>query len=143
MEAKNLIAKAEITVIVTANKAWEALTNPKQIEKYMFGTTVTSDWKKGSTITWKGEMDGKKYEDKGKILKIDPEKKLQYSHYSPLSKLTDKPENYHTVTIDLTTKKNKTSITLTQDKNGSEKGQKQSEKNWATMLEGLKDLLEK
>ena len=143
MEAKNLIAKAEITVIVTANKAWEALTNAKQIEKYMFGTTVTSDWKKGSTITWKGEMDGKKYEDKGKILKIDPEKKLQYSHYSPLSKLTDKPENYHTVTINLTTKKNKTSITLTQDKNGSEKEQKQSEKNWATMLEGLKDLLEK
>lgn len=42
MEAKNLIAKAEITVIVTANKAWEALTNAKQIEKYMFGTTVTS-----------------------------------------------------------------------------------------------------
>ena len=70
-------------------------------------------------------------------------KKIQYSHYSPLSKLAEKPENYHTVTIDLTIKKNQTSITLTQDKNGSEKEQKQSEKNWTTMLEGLKDLLEK
>ena len=97
----------------------------------------------GSTIIWKGEMDGIKYEDKGEILQINPEKKLQYSHYSPLSKLVDKPENYHTVTIDLTNKKNKTGIILTQDKNSSEKEQKQSEKNWATMLEGLKDLLEK
>lgn len=143
MEAKNLIAKAQITINATADKAWEALTNAKQIEKYMVGTIVTSDWKKGSTITWKGKMDGKKYEDKGEILEIDPEKKLQYSHYSPLSKLADKPENYHIVTIDLSIKKNKISITLTQDKNGSEKERKQSEKNWSTMLEGLKDMLEK
>lgn len=143
METKNLIAKVEITVDTTVDKVWEALVNPSKIKEYMFGTTVTSDWTKGSAITWKGEMNGKKYEDKGEIFEIVPGKKLWYSHFSPLSKLPDTPKNYHTIMISLNDKKNKTGITLTQDKNGLEKEQAEAEKNWTTMLENLKKLLEK
>jgi hypothetical protein len=43
------------------------------IEKYMFGTHVTSTWPEGKPITWKGEMKGKAYEDKGEILDIEPD----------------------------------------------------------------------
>jgi len=35
------------------------------------------------------------------ILKLEPLQTLKYSHFSPLSGLTDKPENYHTVTVEL------------------------------------------
>lgn len=142
METKDLIAKAHTSIALPTDKVWEALTNPRLIKKYMFGATVTSNWEKGSDITWKGEWNGKKYEDKGKIIDIIPGEKLSYSHYSPLSGLPDKPANYHTVTIHLKPEKDKTSVTLVQDNNSSEKEQKESEKNWNAMLEGLKKLLE-
>jgi hypothetical protein len=35
------------------------------------GYKVTSDWKPGSRITWKGEWEGKPYEDKGVVVATD------------------------------------------------------------------------
>ena len=142
MITANNIAKAETTINAPIEKVWNALTNPEMIKKYMFGTTVISDWKEGSKIVWKGEWEGKSYEDKGKILQIEDQKKLQYSHYSPLSGLNDNPQNYHTVTIDLARKDNETMLTLTQDNNPDEKTRDHSEKNWKMMLASLKKLLE-
>ena len=142
MARNDFIAKAETTINSRVQKVWNALTDPSKIKKYMFGTTVTSDWKEGSSITWKGEYEGKKYEDKGKILKIKPGKQLQYSHYSPLSGVEDKPENYHIVTIDLQERGEKTEVRLSQDNNGSEKEKQHSEKNWQMMLDGLRKLSE-
>ena len=138
----NNIAKAATTIHVTAGKVWDALTNPEIITKYMFGARVISDWKEGSKIMWKGEWEGKAYEDKGKIIRFEPKKRLQYSHYSPLSGLDDKPENYHVVTIELSEKDKQTSVTLTQDNNPGEKEKAHSEKNWQMMLDSLKKLLE-
>ncbi len=142
METKNLIAKAETTINVSADKVWDALVNPETIKKYMFGTTVVSDWKVGSSIIWKGEWQGKPYEDKGVILQIKPKTKLQYSHFSPLAGLADSPENYHTVTIELTDKGSATLVALCQDNNSNEKEKEHSEKNWAMMLAGLKKVVE-
>ena len=100
---RGLVAKASITVNASINKVWDSLVNPESIKQYMFGTSVVSDWKEGSSIVWKGEWQGKKYEDRGMILKLEPERMLQYTHFSPLSGQQDQdmPENYHTVTIEL------------------------------------------
>ena len=142
MIAANNIAKVATTINASVEKVWDALTDPGMIKKYMFGTTVISDWKEGSKIIWKGEWEGKTYEDKGKILHFEPKKSLQYSHFSPLSDLHDNPENYHIVTIDLEEKYNQTTVTLTQTNNPDEKTKDQSEKNWKMMLTSLKKLLE-
>ena len=142
MITANNIAKAEITINAPADKVWQALTDPGMIKKYMFGTTVISDWKEGNKIIWKGEWEGKQYEDKGKILLFEPKKSLQYSHFSPLSGLPDSPENYHIVTIDLEEKDKQTIVTLTQNNNADEKTKDHSEKNWKMMLASLKKLLE-
>ena len=142
MSSEKYVAKAQTIINATADKVWNALTNPEMIKKYMFGTTVVSDWKEGSKIVWKGEWEGKSYEDKGKILQLEDQKRLQYSHYSPLSGLHDNPENYHIVTIDLAKKDNETIVTLIQDNNPDEKTKEHSEKNWKMMLASLKKLLE-
>jgi uncharacterized protein YndB with AHSA1/START domain len=141
--ASNLIATATTTINTTAGKVWESLITPALIKQYMFGSMVTSDFKPGSTITWKGEWKGKPYEDKGKILKLVPEKILQYTHFSPLSGLEDKPENYHTVTIELMGTDNETLVRLTQDGNANEEEKEHSQKNWTGMLNALKNLLQK
>ena len=142
MISTNNIAKAETTIQTSADKVWDALTNPETIKKYMFGTTVISDWKEGTKIVWKGEWEGKSYEDKGKILRLVPRKQLQYSHFSPQTGLDDIPENYHIVTIDLIEKEKQTVVSLTQDNNADEKVKEHSEKNWKMMLASLKKLLE-
>ncbi len=118
---KEFDAKASTTINAPTARVWDALINPTSIKQYMFGTNVTSDWKKGSRILWKGEWEGKAY----------------------VAGLPDKPENYHTVTIELTGKGSQTLVSLIQDNNANQKEREHSEKNWATMLAGLKKFLEK
>lgn len=140
--AKNLIARASISINAPSGKVWNALVNPEAIKQYMFGTNVVSDWHKGSPIVWKGEWQGKAYEDKGVILQLKPGRTIQYSHFSPLSGLPDRPENYHTVTIELSVDGNQTRVSLAQDNNATEEERAHSEKNWEMMLAALKKFLE-
>ena len=139
---KGLIAKASISINAPADKVWNALTNPEVIKQYMFGTTAISDWKEGSPIVWKGEWQGTTYEDKGVILKLNPERLIQYSHFSPLSGKLDLPESYHTVTIELASDDAETTVSLFQDNNETGQEREHSEQNWQMMLDALKKLLE-
>jgi hypothetical protein len=68
---------------------------------------------------------------------------IQHNHFSPLSGLPEKPENYHTVTIKLSVNGNQTHVSLSQDNNAIEEARVHSEKNWGMMLSGLKKLLER
>jgi uncharacterized protein YndB with AHSA1/START domain len=136
------IAKAHVEINAPIAKVWAALVDPALIKHYMFGTNAVSDWYEGAPIVWQGEWEGKPYEDRGVILQLRPERVLQYSHFSPLSGQADVPENYHTVTIELSPGKTGTMVTLSQDNNASEEDREHSEQNWAAMLESLKRFLE-
>jgi uncharacterized protein YndB with AHSA1/START domain len=138
----DLVARASITIDAPIAKVWDALVNPEAIRQYMFGTSVASEWKKGSPIVWKGEWKGKVYEDKGVILALEPERRLQYSHFSPLAGVPDVPENYHKVTIELSSENDHVRLALSQDNNPTVEAREHSERNWATMLASLKKLLE-
>ena len=137
-----LIAKATITINAPAAKVWKALMDPELIKQYLFGAEVLSDWKAGSPISYKGTYQGKAYEDKGTVLKAEPEKLLLITHWSPLSGTADSPENYHKVSYELVTENNSTQLTITQDNNSSAEEQTQNAKFWQTVLEGIKKLLE-
>lgn len=136
------IAKATIVITAPVAKVWDALTNPELIKQYLFGTEVESDWKVGSTITYKGIWNGKPYEDKGKIVQSIPEKLLQSTYWSSMSGMADAPENYATVTYTLIAEDHGTRLTLTQDNNASEEAKNHSEQNWNMVLQTLKKLLE-
>lgn len=140
---KKFVAKATTTINAPASRVWEALTNPELIKQYMFGTDVISDWNVGSPITYRGEWQGKAFEDKGKVLEVKREKSLVSTHWSPLSGVPDTPENYHTVSYNLVEKDGKTEVTITQDNNASEEEKAHSEQNWNQMLQGMKKLLER
>ena len=135
-------AKATTTIHAPVSKVWQALVNPEIIKQYLFNTDVISDWKVGSPIIYKGEWEGKPFEDKGEILVIEPEKTLKSTHWSPLSGVPDSPEYYHTVAYTLSDHGDQTEVTITQDNNASEEEKTHSEKNWETVLNGMKKLLE-
>ena len=79
MAEDSFIAKAEVTINASAEKVWDALINPASVEQYMFGATVTSDWKEGSPVIWEGEWKGRTYKDNGQIVQVIPGAKLQYT----------------------------------------------------------------
>lgn len=139
---EDMIAKASADIQATPDEVWGALVDPKAIKQYMFGTDAISTWQEGSPISWRGVWQGNAYEDKGVILEFKTGHRIQYSHFSPLSGLPDRPENYHTVTIELASAGSRTHVSLTQDNNSNEMERAHSEENWGMMLEALKHYLE-
>ena len=124
------------------DRVWAALTDPDLIEQYMFGARVVTDWVPGSSIAWKGEFEGKAYEDKGEVLEVVPERRLKMTHFSPLSGADDVPENYHTLTFELEGGNGTTHVSLSQDNNSSAEAAEHSRANWENMLSGLKATVE-
>lgn len=123
-------------------EVWGALTDPVQVSRWMVGTDVSTDWQVGSPITWRGEMNGRAYEDKGQILVADRPSRLSMTHYSPLMGQADEPENYHTVTYDLSPEGQGTRVVLTQDGNESAEQAEQFSANWQGMLDALKSTVD-
>lgn len=138
-----LTATASVTVQAAPARVWEALTNPDMIRQYLFGTEVTTDWKVGSPITYKGTWKETSYEDKGVILEIEPEKRLISTYWSSMGGKPDVPENYNTVTYELAPEEGGTRLTVTQDNIATEEARDHSAKNWGMVLDSLKNLLEK
>lgn len=138
----NLTATAEVDVDAPVTRVWAALTDPDIIRRYFFGTNVETDWQPGNTIIWKGEYEGKQYEDKGQILEVEPEKRMRLTHFSPMTGQPDVPENYHTLEYLLEEQGGRTHVTLTQDNNADEAEVQRSTQNWEMVLNGLKKAVE-
>ena len=141
-QGEGLIAQATVTIDADRREVWRALIDPGAIKEYMFGTTVVSQWREGSAIVWRGEWEGRAYEDKGEILHLEPGRSLEYTHFSPLSGLPDEPDYYHTVTVGLVPAGAATEVTLTQDNSASPEAREHAERNWNTMLSALKQYVE-
>ena len=60
----------------------------------------------------------------------------------PLSGFPDRPENYHTVTIELSGEGEYTRVSLSQDNNLTAESRDHSRRNWEVVLTGLKKVLE-
>jgi len=144
-----LIVKNSIAVNAPAAKVWDALVNPAQTKKYMFGCETVSDWKPGSELLWRGNYEGKDMVFvKGKIIEIIPEKFLSYTTIDPNSGIADIPENYLTVTYDLKEEKGQTILTATQgDYSTVGDGEKRFRETlqgggWQPILDQIKKLVE-
>ena len=137
------IARARADIHAGQNEVWALLTQRGPDPDIMFGAEVVSDWKVGSAISWQGEWEGKRYEDKGDVLAIDPPNRLVVTHFSPMSGDEDVPENYHRVTYTLEPAGDDTRVTLQQAGNRSESAAEHSTANWQSMLDGLKKAAER
>ena len=137
-----LTATKSIVINATAQRVWEALTDPAQVKQYMWGSEVVSTWKQGSPLVYRGVWEGKPFEDKGTILEIDPPRLLRTNYFSPLSGKPDAPENYAEVTYALSPQAGGTKLTVTQSNIPNEAGKTQSEGNWGTVLDAVKKLIE-
>jgi uncharacterized protein YndB with AHSA1/START domain len=135
---------SEVSILLNSpvGKVWQALIDPEQIKQYLFGTQATSDWKKGSPITYIGEWEGRQYEDKGRVIEIVPNKLLHTTYWSSMSGKEDKPENYNNVIYKVDAEDGQTKVTITQDNIKDEAEKAHMIQNWTTVLQSMKKLLE-
>jgi uncharacterized protein YndB with AHSA1/START domain len=143
-----ITAEAAVDINAPRSEVWRSLTDPEKIERYYLGAKVQTDWQVGSPITFKGEWNGKSYEDKGEILEVERERKLIYSHWSGMGGKADAPENYHVVAVTLDDRDGGTHVTLRQSNlqggatDEDRANREDYEKNWKHMLDGLKKTTE-
>ena len=143
LTSKELISKSSIDINASSPNIWEALVKPEIAKEYFFGAEIVTDWKVGSPITFKGEFNGNKYEEKGVLLNVEPNTQLQYSHWSNFDGLPDAPENYRTWTFDLTEKNGTTILTFSEDNIPTEKQKNRSDEFWSEALLKIKRIVEK
>jgi uncharacterized protein YndB with AHSA1/START domain len=136
------VAVAETEIDASPEDVWSALTDPEAIEQYMFGSHVESSWEEGGHIVWKGRYEGREFTDHGKIVEIEPPRRLKLTHFSPESGKQDLPENYHTILYELEEAGGSTTVRLSQDNNGSPEEAQHSQATWRQMLAGLKQVVE-
>jgi uncharacterized protein YndB with AHSA1/START domain len=140
MSGRTVTASVEVTA--SREQVWHALTDPELIRQYFFGTTVETTWEPGTPITWSGAYDGTSYRDHGEVLEVVPQERLVVTHFSPMTGLEDVPENYHRVSYRLDDQGDRTRLTLEQD-NTPDGAAEDFRKNWQTMLDNLKELVER
>ena len=144
-----LIVRNTITIQAPASRVWNALTNPAETKKYMFGCEALSDWKTGSPLIWKGNFNGVEVVAvKGIIEEIDPGRFLAYTVIDPNSGIEDIPENYLHVTVELTEENGQTRLDVSQgDYNTVGQGRERYEHTvagggWDPILVKIKELVE-
>jgi uncharacterized protein YndB with AHSA1/START domain len=140
-------SQVRTTVKASPSAVWKALTTPSTLKQFFFGSDVSTDWRVGSPISFRGNWKGKPYEDKGNIQTFDRDHRLAFTHWSPLSGMEDTPENYHVVSFDLRPANGGTEVVLTQtNQNDAEpitpENRQEYAKNWTMVLEGLKNAVE-
>lgn len=135
-------ARAALHVDATRERVWHTVTDPDTISRFMFGTRVETDWREGSPIRYRGEWEGRPYEDKGTILEIVPGDRLVTSYYSPLSGKPDEPASYQTVSYFLADDGDGTLVTITQDGCADDAEAERTSGNWAAVLASLKSVVE-
>ncbi len=139
----DLVVRKTVKINADASKVWNAITNPKMIKKYLFGTKVNTDRKVGSEIIFQGNWQGKKFMDKGVIEKFEIEKLFQYTYWSVFSGLEDKKENYSLVTFELSGDDKITKLTVSQKGFADKTSQEHSDKGWSMVMQKIKELVEK
>ena len=136
---KNLIINEPVS------KVWQALTQPALIKNWLSDTPVdvVSEWKEGSSIIFKGTFHNKPYEDKGTILKYEPEQLFSYSYWNKLSGLPDTAENYSVVAFRLAPVNGHTALTLIHTNFKLDTIYRHWNYYWTLTLDRLKKTIEK
>lgn len=141
---EEFIVRKEIRLRADPAVVWSALTNPEKTKQYFFNCEVFSDWEVGSTLLFTGRLLLiKKIEMKGQILKIEPNKLLQYTVTN--EDATDEDSSFSTVTDRLTYENGETILSVTDDVGqgeGAKERYERSQKGWDKILNGLKEVVE-
>ena len=134
---------SNLVIHASRDRVWQALTDPALVKQYFFGTDLDTTWKVGAPLTFRGEWQGKTYEDRGTVLAFEPGRSLSYSYWSSFSDTPDTPDTRQIVRYDLSDEGDGVRLTVTQSNVDTQERADHSAENWQTVFGGLKKLVEK
>jgi uncharacterized protein YndB with AHSA1/START domain len=134
-----------VRISAPPSRVWRILTTPELMKMWMMPDIeieIITDWNVGEPITIRGNMNGKNFENRGIVLKFNPEEALQYSHLSSLSRLPDRLESYSILDFRLSPTEEQTILELTLHNFPTESIHKHLAFYWNVTLETLKKMIE-
>lgn len=140
--AEDLSTEHSIAIDAPVQAVWDAITAPATIERWFFGVHTETDWREGSPIVHTGTWQGRPYEDRGTIVRIEPPHVLTHTHWSALSGLPDLPEHHQRVTWTLRPSGTGTELTVSETNLPSGEAKGVSDQTWPVVLANLKQVVE-
>ena len=138
----DLTSSYTIDSLRTRQEIWDILTLPDWTEKYMFNSRVTSSWKKGDIIEWKGEYNGCTSYQKGTIVEYKPFHSIMYTTFDPNYGLADRIENYLFIVYTIQEQEKVKKVTLSATSyDGDQERIFHIDKGWKGMVEKLRNFL--
>jgi uncharacterized protein YndB with AHSA1/START domain len=132
------------TTVIKAplERVWEALTRPELVKKYFFGTNLVTDWQVGSPLYFRGEWEGKAYEDRGTVLSFEPMRGFSYNYWSAFSGVSDEPGKRQILRYEVEPGADGIHVAVHQSNVDTQERADHSAKNWRGVLEALKTFVE-
>ena len=141
---KDLRLQEAIEMKTTLKELWHMLTDPEEIKAYFWGTEVTTDWKAGSPISFKGEWEHQTYEDKGTIIDIQPEKLIRYNYWSSFWGEDISPDERSIITYQIREISDGfVELMVIQEGFKDEQSLNHSKTNWNGIMNNIKNIIEK
>jgi uncharacterized protein YndB with AHSA1/START domain len=138
----DITTSTSVSIDAPVEQVWRAITTPDLIKGWFFGVDTRSSWTVGGELVHTGELNGRPYEDKGVIVRIEPPTLLEHTHWSPMAGRPDRSENYETVTYRLVDVGGTSEVTVSEVDLPSEEAKRMSEQAWRSALDALKDQCE-
>ncbi len=143
-----------IVIEAAPGLVWAALTGLDAGEQWR-NADFETDWTIGVPFEIMAKMGEKTHRDTGRVLRFEPPRVLEYSHWSSMTGLPDTPESRSTIKISLDPRDRVTLLTLEQQvppspvtrgtgwEIGPESGWKHWEFYWRVTLPVLKEVVER
>ncbi len=135
--------KKEIYIDAPPELVFDALTNSEEIIKYFPLKEVVSEWKVGSEVLYKGEINSQRFTDYGLIEIISRPNKYKYTYWSDNHGTERTPENHLSICYELSKNGDGTKLELEQSHlKSKEMFQMMNSVVWDSLLNNMKNHIE-
>ena len=140
---ENLVATSTITIDAPASRVWDVITDPAAVKEFMFGADLETDWTVGGPILWRGEWEGKPYEDKGTSSRWNRAKTGPHPFQPARRRRGQAGELSHPDVDPGRPGGRATKLTLSQDNNATEEAAEHSKGMWDMLVADVKKIAER
>jgi uncharacterized protein YndB with AHSA1/START domain len=96
------VSTSSIVINAPRDVVWVAVTVPEHVRGWQYGSELITDWIIGHPIRFSAQWQGATLEQWGTVEEFSAPSRLRYSLFAPRPGLEDRPENYFTMTYELT-----------------------------------------
>ncbi len=136
------VSTSAITINAPRETVWSAVTQPQYVRRWQYNSDLTTDWIVGHPIRFSAEWQGQSFAQWGTVLEFDGPNRLRYSLFAPRPGLEDRPENYFTMTYELTDVAGGTRVTFIHEDPRELDGIENNVKEDDPVLTALRDVVE-